>query len=458
MSNLLNGIRVLNIASLTLFLICCYYICVNSEKSPGALTVVHTDTEDENGIKIEDEDSETEVSSDPMNVFYPEKEWKTVKPGQAIPAGLHVRLNMENGQKEAKLMDGDDGNKYWKLGDKEGMVNTDSKTYTPEEIKEALKEFKATKHDIPDEKKAEEIRQKFRSYDELKKDFQKINMGIKTGQEIVSDLYDKLKLGNITSEEKESVLQELEYHLHQIDNAILFSDLGGIPLLLKGLNDTEPELRSLSAYTLGSAVQNNPKAKISAVESGALHHLVRSLATDPSIPVKKKTLFALSSLLRHFPFAQKKFFDLGGLQSMMMLFQDNMLHSLQVKVVTLMSDIYDERVHTLSHLDPVDDKYKQYEQVPLKSTLQDQGFCHILEPLLAIPDHDSREKVVVAMLSLYDCCKDMFLSSVAYLTKLEKEYLELSKAEDDGDYFTQIHKSLNTLVGQMSQVNKKEEL
>lgn len=49
MSHLVNGIRALNIASLTLFLICCYYMCVRSEKSPGALTVVNTDMDDDNG-------------------------------------------------------------------------------------------------------------------------------------------------------------------------------------------------------------------------------------------------------------------------------------------------------------------------------------------------------------------------------------------------------------------------
>jgi nucleotide exchange factor SIL1 len=41
---------------------------------------------------------------------------------QAIPAGLHVRLNIETGKKEAKLMDGDDGHKYWKSSDKQGSV------------------------------------------------------------------------------------------------------------------------------------------------------------------------------------------------------------------------------------------------------------------------------------------------------------------------------------------------
>ena len=43
--------------------------------------------------------------------------------GQAIPAGLHVRLNLETGEREAKLMAGDSGLKYWKSGDREGNVD-----------------------------------------------------------------------------------------------------------------------------------------------------------------------------------------------------------------------------------------------------------------------------------------------------------------------------------------------
>ena len=49
-------------------------------------------------------------------------------------------------------------------------------------------------------------------------------------------------------------------------------------------------------------------------------------------------------MIRDFPYAQKKFFELGGLQSMMELFRDDKLRSLQIKVVTLMSDLNDEQV------------------------------------------------------------------------------------------------------------------
>lgn len=41
-------------------------------------------------------------------IFVPTEEWKTIRPGQEIPPGLHVRINMETLQKEAKLMSEDE--------------------------------------------------------------------------------------------------------------------------------------------------------------------------------------------------------------------------------------------------------------------------------------------------------------------------------------------------------------
>lgn len=41
----------------------------------------------------------------PQKVFKPEKYWKVVQPDEAIPRGLHVRINLQTGKKEAKLLD-----------------------------------------------------------------------------------------------------------------------------------------------------------------------------------------------------------------------------------------------------------------------------------------------------------------------------------------------------------------
>ncbi|KAJ0409763.1 hypothetical protein ATCC90586_001076 [Pythium insidiosum] len=40
--------------------------------------------------------------------FVPTEEWQEILPGQSIPPGLHVRMNLETGKKEAKLITDDD--------------------------------------------------------------------------------------------------------------------------------------------------------------------------------------------------------------------------------------------------------------------------------------------------------------------------------------------------------------
>ncbi|ETI49429.1 hypothetical protein F442_06778 [Phytophthora nicotianae P10297] len=38
-------------------------------------------------------------------MFKPTHEWKEILPNQVLPAGLHIRVNLQTGQKEAKLLD-----------------------------------------------------------------------------------------------------------------------------------------------------------------------------------------------------------------------------------------------------------------------------------------------------------------------------------------------------------------
>ncbi|TYZ63750.1 hypothetical protein PybrP1_003719 [[Pythium] brassicae (nom. inval.)] len=37
--------------------------------------------------------------------FEPTHEWKDILPNQALPPGLYIRVNLETGKKEAKLLD-----------------------------------------------------------------------------------------------------------------------------------------------------------------------------------------------------------------------------------------------------------------------------------------------------------------------------------------------------------------
>ena len=77
--------------------------------------------------------------------------------------------------------------------------------------------------------------------------------------------------------------------IFQYDNAVLFCDLGGMPLLVKGLNDTDSSLRSLSAYALGSAVQRyENKYNVSLHEFYIMHDCDRMV-------VRFTTIYAITT-------------------------------------------------------------------------------------------------------------------------------------------------------------------
>jgi len=91
---------------------------------------------------------------------------------------------------------------------------------------------------------------------------------------------------------------------------------------------------------------SNPAVQVSAIEAGALQQLIRLLSTESCITFRSRLLAALSSLVRHFPFAQRKFLELGGLQTLSHLLSDHSSDSekLSVKAITLVSDLLTERV------------------------------------------------------------------------------------------------------------------
>lgn len=70
------------------------------------------------------------------------------------------------------------------------------------------------------------------------------------------------------------------------------------------------------------------------------------LTPHPSGSVPPQVLFALCSLLRHFPYAQQQFLKLGGLQVLRSLVQEKGTEVLAVRVVTLLYDLVTEKVRS----------------------------------------------------------------------------------------------------------------
>jgi nucleotide exchange factor SIL1 len=72
----------------------------------------------------------------------------------------------------------------------------------------------------------ERVRKSFRSYETLKKDFEALELAVKTDLELLNELLMRFKAGG-DDQKLLSILTDLEYLVHQFDNAQEFAKMGG---------------------------------------------------------------------------------------------------------------------------------------------------------------------------------------------------------------------------------------
>ncbi|MFT7810172.1 nucleotide exchange factor SIL1 [Arapaima gigas] len=438
------------VAALLLCLLCCHLDLAAGEKLPksiSALTVVEgsepSDTDEEAHV-------DNEVNSEDLEVFQPTHHWQTLRPGQAVPAGSHVRLNLQTGQREVRL--DPEAFKYWRNGKRYW-------SYFIEALKKSWEAELPFKNVFLHVQEEVEIKSQFRSLDELKKDMAELDMLLETDFQVMSRLVAQFNHSNATVDERVSALLDLEYLVHQVDNAQDLVNMGGMKLVIDALNSTDVRLQESAAFVLGSALSSNPRVQVEAVEGGVLQKLITLLATDRPLSVKKKVLFAVSSLLRNFPFAQSRFLKLGGVQMLGDLFRSPAATSLRVRVITLLYDMLIEKeLVSQAGLDPIPDlsyqeRLRQYAQVSLHPLLAEQGWCSLVPELLASPEHDCREKALRTLLAMMPHCRttyqmDRQLSNL--LNALQQQYQELALGEqgleDDDGYFREILELLDTVI------------
>ncbi len=440
-------------------------LLVKSNHMENGLSIVdqNNDNIDESDVTIDDNANE-ETDDSNSEPFIASKEWQTIKKGQIIPAGLHVRLNLETGLKEAKILDqnNDDFDINSKFVDKhKKVVQKESETTLKsnairEQIKEVLKNLKFGQQ-LKDSDKSSS---NFRSIDEIKKEFNEINFKMSSETELLKDLMEKYEKSSI--DQKLSILYDIEYLVHSIDVAQDFVKLNGIDLLLGDLNSTNSHLRAQIAFTIGSAMNANPKVQIQVLKSGALHKLLLLLRYDSSNQVKKRALFAISSLVRHFPIAQKALIQEYGALSIFSNFLKNPnIDSLKLslKVITLLNDLLIE--HQLTSKYAKNDelsqiKLKQYQEIDLKRALVEEGFCELVPQLLNFPDNEARERTIEAMMTFLSLCKKEFINSLPILQQISIQFNEMVSDASD-DYFTNLYHLTNNLINKLNS-NIKQEL
>ncbi|NXX42123.1 SIL1 factor, partial [Tricholaema leucomelas] len=151
---------------------------------------------------------------------------------QAVPAGSHVRLNLQTGEREAKLPESEDGKsetreerrrKRYPGGERWG-VDVDANSFTSQELKKALakmKESEKAERKVSGEsslfpQQFSGHRKKFRPIEQLKEEFEKLNVKMETDYEIMVQLISKFNSSASTLADKVAALYDLEYYVHQV--------------------------------------------------------------------------------------------------------------------------------------------------------------------------------------------------------------------------------------------------
>ncbi|RMZ93500.1 nucleotide exchange factor SIL1 [Brachionus plicatilis] len=377
--------------------------------------------------------------------FIPTHEWKRVKPGQAIPKGLHVRLNVQTGEREAKILE-------------------EEKPAISKEFEESLKRINneqlIPEKSFGDVAHEDQIHKKFKSYDQLKKELNDINFNVQTDFEIIKNLLEQFKSSN--RDQKIAILKDLEFYVHQFDNGLLLCDLGGFDSILNELNSTllnqDSEYAQNLIIVLGSAVQSNPKVKVYAIKTQLLQIILNRMSTRVlTDELQSKFIFTLSGLLRNFPLAQNEFLKLGGVEILSNLMRIINSIKLKTKILTLTDDLIREKIAVMK--DEHDEKVvRQYEQINLMGELIEKKWCDHFSGLLAVADdHDSIEKILASMMTLLNSCQVRLQSEE--LVKILKNHVDvyenLAKTEQDDDYFARIAKNIKTIL---NEVKSKQDL
>ncbi|KAF3693523.1 Nucleotide exchange factor SIL1 Precursor [Channa argus] len=441
--------------ALILLLHCCHIALVLGQKTDFALTVVENTNED-GGVRDDEEDVViADEDEGDLEIVQPTEQWQTLKPGQAVPSGSHVRLNLQTGQREVRL--GEEQLKYWTQEHRE-REETQS-TFSPDKLKQAMKKIKEDMNSASkDPDLQESVMSRYRPIEELKKDMAQLDLLVETDVQIMRRLLDEFNSSNCTTEQRLNILLELEYLVHQVDNAQTLCSMGGLQFILEGLNSSDFKLQETSAFVLGSALASNPVVQVKAVESGALQTLLMVLATAQPLHVKKKVLFAVASLLRHFPYAQHYFLSHGGLHVLSELFRLDEGGILRSRIVTMLYDMISEKeLISQAGLDPVLDashkeRVRQYSKVSLQGELLEKGWCGLVPQLLESTDHDYREKALRAMLVMAPVCVDQYRSDsslLGSLLSLRDQYQEMVQSEiilgEENGYFAEIVQLIDAL-------------
>jgi len=208
--------------------------------------------------------------------FEATEEWQIVEDGDTVPPGLHIRMNLETGIKQAKLMGHDDD------------TNESSQIIVLEQ------ETENKSADIEPE-----IDYSERSFSS--RPYVKPNWRISRSEHAVfNDAITVLTSSTAPESILVDKLQILEDSAHEIEFGLRLSEPTPLTSLMRLMSTSRNEsLRELSATVIGSAVQNNAPALEQASSFHLVFKLLTALEKEERPKVQRRIVYALSAAIHH---------------------------------------------------------------------------------------------------------------------------------------------------------------
>ncbi|KAH0562819.1 hypothetical protein GP486_002557 [Trichoglossum hirsutum] len=255
-------------------------------------------------------------TSDPAEcyprTFQPTRDWQMVRDDQHLPPGLHVRMNWETGQKDAKLNDDspinpsdlavaveDDAIEYASPQQQAPLLRSDSlksPPYSPN-----------GKIPVPKDAGEREI--------------------FLTSMAIINSTCDGNNSAALPSDflnalgDLEDLSHDLYYGTEIARDRIVFTKL----ISVLSTTDNDPAIRAAAALVLGSALQNNPTAvdlalagPVTGTTGGVplTRLLLKAISINENFPkVQERIIYALSAVTRA-PGQRIAFLEHGGMDRM----------------------------------------------------------------------------------------------------------------------------------------------
>ncbi|CAA0400141.1 Armadillo-type fold [Arabidopsis suecica] len=108
-----------------------------------------------------------------------------------------------------------------------------------------------------------------------------------------------LEAHEVTPQDIEGLLDELQEHVESIDMANDLHSVGGLVPLLGYLKNSNANIRAKSADVVSTIVENNPRSQESVMEANGLESLLLRFTSDTDMHSRTQALGAISSLIRN---------------------------------------------------------------------------------------------------------------------------------------------------------------